>query len=88
MDNIIQNLQFAEDLIRYTKTRIIANNAVKEEISKSPDEVGLEKFKKLLGSEKFRIETAMNMVSKNKDVAKLLNISERSLYRKLKKYNL
>jgi len=91
MDNIIQNLQFAEDLIRHTKKTIMAERRKKEKIKEEPessDEAGLEKFKKLLGSEKFRIEAAKKMVSTNKGVAKLLNISERSLYRKLKEYNL
>jgi DNA-binding NtrC family response regulator len=42
----------------------------------------------LLGSEKYRIETALKIVKTNKQATEILNMNERTYFRKLKKYKL
>ena len=43
---------------------------------------------KLINSEKFRIQTALNFCKTKKEAAEMLNISERTLFRKIIEYNI
>jgi len=90
---ILDRLDFNESRIReglkdIKEIRKVVGNLKKykriTEIVKSDDDLLL----KILKSEKARIKLALELVKFKKDAAKLLGFSERTMYRKLKEYNL
>ena len=78
-DYLLERLDFNEDRIRDCLQEI---KDIRSSIREVPD------ILKLLSSERYRIKTALNMTKNKKKAYAMLNMNERTFYRKLKEYNL
>jgi len=83
---VLERLDFNENKLRecLKEIREIRSGifSVKIDTSNIPD------IKRLLGSEKYRIITALCLTDNRKAAYKLLNMNERTFYRKLKNYKI
>lgn len=78
-NKIINKLNILESELNEIKKNILNDNKIYN--------IDADKYL-LLVSQKYRIETAINMCNSNKEISNLLKISERHVYRLRKKYEI